>query len=393
MRKLTPDQAEVLRSFLVNNGLSFKPLQDEMVDHMSADLEDRMSRGATFEEAMDKVIGQIPDNHFQIIQKEIMETIDKRFTVSRVFSFVAVGLLLICTLFKVLHLQFADEVLLLSFTSLAASLLFGSLTGITLNKEKNGSVRLLAMVFGMVGLILGYCFKVLHLPGADSIIGLAVGLLIVSLIVNTSYVYRHGSGEGNLLTFLHKKHTPGIERFFLFLLIPMAIYKVMTIVLQQDYYVGNLVLLIVILGAGLQLIALSWRAMEEDLSKRNFIVFAAIIISSLCLTLVFLGPILSFEIRVMLIIVFSMVAAWLAYAIEERPHNIFSLIATVLVPLFFLGWGLIKLNVLPPSSHGIFFNLPVMFILSLGLYTSKKHGTMRAFLLVSLSSYILEYMR
>jgi hypothetical protein len=106
-----------------------------------------------------------------------------------------------------------------------------------------------------------------------------------------------------------------------------------------------------------------------------------------------LGPILSFEIRVMLIIAFSIVAAWLAFAIDERPHNILSLIATVLVPLVFLGWGLIKLNVLPTSAQGIFFNLPVMFILSLGLYTSKKHGTIRAFLLVSLSSYILEYIQ
>jgi hypothetical protein len=393
MGKLTSDQADVLRSFLVNNGLSFKPLQNEMVDHMSADLEDRMSRGATFDEALDMVVGQIPDNHFHIIQKEIMETIDKRFTTSRVFSFVALGLLLTCTLFKVLHLQFADELLLLSFTSMAASLLFGSFTGITLNKEKNGSARLLAIVFGVVILILGFCFKLLHWPGADGVIGLSVGLLIVALVVNTYYVYRSGSREDNLLTFLHKKHTPGIERFFLFLLIPMAIYKVITIVLQQDYYVGNLILLIVILGAGLQLITLSWRAMEEDLSKRNPIIFGAIIVSSLCLTLAFLGPILSFEIRVMLIIAFSIVAAWLAFAIDERPHNILSLIATVLVPLVFLGWGLIKLNVLPTSAQGIFFNLPVMFILSLGLYTSKKHGTIRAFLLVSLSSYILEYIQ
>ena len=337
MGKLTIDQRNKLREFLVHQGLSFKPLQDEMTDHISCDLEERMAEGYSFEDAWSQSIAELPENHFKHLQKDIMETINKRFTLSQSFSFLALGLLIISTLFKVFHLQFADEVLLLSFGFVAASLLTTTLTGIFLNKEKGGATRVLAVIFGAIILLFGYSFKILHLRGADTLILLAVASLIISLLVNSVYVYKHASGTGNILTYLLEKYTPGIERFFLFLLIPFVIYKAISIILQTDDVVRNIVLLVVIFGAGLQLIALCWRMMEKDLSKRNAVTLAAIIISCLCLTLPFLGPILSIEVRLVTIILFSLVSGWLAYRMEEEPKKLAEFILAVLVPVLFLG--------------------------------------------------------
>src|SRR5687768_17085488 len=121
--ELTTDQKQRIREYLEQQGLFFQPLQDEMLDHLSCDLELRMLEGYSFDKAWHEVTSDIGNNHFQNIQKEIMETIDKRFTWSQGLSFLALGLLLISMLFKVLHLQLAGEILILSFVFIAAALL------------------------------------------------------------------------------------------------------------------------------------------------------------------------------------------------------------------------------------------------------------------------------
>lgn len=391
MGKLTTAQKDELRIFLAQQGLSFKPLQDEMLDHIGCDLEERMNGGVSFHDAWHQLITELPGNHFQLIQKDVMETINKRFTLSRGLSFVAISLLVVSTLFKIMHLQFAGEVLLLSFGFIAASLVTTSLSGIFLNKEKKGGVRVLAEVIGIVVLLIGYGFKILHLAGADGVILVAVVLLITSLLVNTVYVYQNASGEGNFLTFLLEKYTPGIERFFLFLLLPMVVYEVMSIILQTDDAPGQMILLVVIFGSGLYFIALTWRVMEKELRKRNAFTLAATIMSCLCLTLPFLGAILPFEIRVIIVSCFSIVSGFLAYKMEEDPKTLVHLSLSCVVPVLFIGWALIRFNIIPYSSHWYFFNLPILTLLVIGLFLCRKHGTMRAFMIVSLGGYLTEY--
>ena len=321
-----------------------------------------------------------------------METINKRITWSQVLSFFALGLILICAIFKALHLQFAGEVLLLSFGFMAASLLTGSLSGVLLNKGKKGSARVLGVVSGIIVLLTGFSFKILHYPGADQLLILAVGLLVLSMLANSIYVYLHASGEENLLTYLHEKYTPGIERFLLFLLFPLVVYKGIMIVRGTPDFLGNIMLLIVIFGAGLQLIVLSWRVMEKNLTKRNVLVLTAVILCCLCLVLPFLGPILPLPIRIVLVALFSPVAGWLAYTMEEEPRKGAYAFFPGLATAVFMGWALIQLSVIPSSSSGIFFNIPVLLLLVAGVIVSRKHGTMRTYMLVSVAGYLFEYM-
>lgn len=321
MGKLTSSQRNELRDYLIRQGVSFKPLQDEMVDHISCDLEDRMSQGYSFPEAWRQSMDELPDNHFQSIQTEIMETINKRFNLSQTLSFLALALFFVSTTFKILRFPLSGEILLLSFGAIAASLLTTSLTGISLNKGKKGSLRLLSMIGAIIIFITGFSFRVLHLPGADQLILLAIGLLILSLTANAIYVYRHASGEGNLLTFLHQKYTPGIERFSLLLLIPLAIYKVVSILNDSADFAGNMILLVVIFGAGLQFIALCWRTMETDISRRNPFTLTAVLISGFCLTIVFLGPLLPLSLRIVLIALYSATSGWLAFRMESEPRK------------------------------------------------------------------------
>ena len=392
MGKLTDQQKHSLREFLEQHGLSFKPLQDEMVDHMSCDLEDRMSQGLSFQDAWNQSITEIPNNHFQTIQKEIMDTINKRFTWSQAFSFFALGLLLISTLFKALHLQFAEELLLVAFYLIAGSLLVTSLSGIFLNKEKKGAIRFLGVILGTIILLVAFTFKILHLPGADELVFLAVILLVTSILVNTLHVYRHASGEGNLLTYLHERSTPGIERFLLILFFPLVIYKTMTIIngIPGDF-IGNIILLVLIFGAGLQFLVLNWRVMEQNLHKRNMLTLIAIIVCSLCFVLPFLGSFLPFPTRVILITLFSPIAGWLAYNMDDETKKSISLALVSIVSLVFLGLALIRLSLIPSSYSSIFFNIPILLLLVIGVFLCRKHSPMRTYMLISVGGYLMEY--
>lgn len=390
MGKLTNDQRDQLRHYLVGQGLTFKPLQDEILDHVCCDMEDRMARGASFEEAWREAIHDIPDNHFKTIQEETMETINKRFKLAMPFSYLALGLLFISMTFKILHYSLSGELLIASFVIIGAALLNSSLSGIKLNKERKGGFVILAIVAGVLIMMAGYGFKIMHLRGADTLVLMSVVVLTSTLIANTIYVYRNASGEGNLLTYLHEKHTPGIERFFLILLLPLAIYKIITLLTEPESYAG-LILLVVMFGAGLQFIALNWRVMENNLEKRNPQSLIALMVALLCFMLVFLGPIIPYQVRVVLIMVFSTTAAWLAYRMEASPGNIPLLILAILVPVIFIVWGLIRLQVIHAATGSLFFNLPVLILLGSGLLLCKKYGTMRTYMILSFASYLFEY--
>jgi hypothetical protein len=388
--KLTKEQKQRIREYLERQGLLFKPLQDEMVDHLGCDLELRMAEGHSFDIAWSQVTGEIGDNHFTQIQTEIMETINKRFNWSQGLSLLALGMLLISTVFKILHLQFTDVMLILSLILLAASLLTTSLSGVFLNRGKQGAARVLGMIAGILLMLTGYAFKLLHLPGADQILVTAVGVLIVTFVANAIYVYRDSSGHSNLLTYLHDKYTPGIERFLLLLLIPMILYKLVVILQNTVNGYAGFILLVVMFGAGLQFIAMCWRTMEQDLSKRNPLTLTTTIICSMCLVIPFLGPLVPIEARVIIIVLFSAVSGFLAYVMEGESKPI-SLILVCLVPLAFIGWALIWLKVVDPSAQTLFFNIPILLILTSGLFLTRKHGIMRAYMLISLASYVFEY--
>ncbi|MEJ7646644.1 MAG: hypothetical protein WKF87_18750 [Chryseolinea sp.] len=390
MGKLTADQRTRLRASLFQSGLTFEPLLDEIIDHVACDLEDQIQQGQTFELALEQLITQLPEKHFQTIQLETMETIGKRFTLSRSLSFAAVGLFFVSIIFKLMHLQYSEQLLLVSFGLTGAALMVGSLSGINTYTEKKGVVRILAVIASILLLMVAYSFKMLHLRGADYVIMGAIGMTLISLLVNTVYVYKNALRGTNLLTFLHEKYTPGIERFLLLLLIPIMAYKIFAIVTHADSFLGNIILIVVIFGAGLQFIALNWRKMESDVMKGSSYVTTMMCILAVCFTLPFLGGLLPIEVRLIAIVLFSVIAAWVTYTMGERK-NILTVIIVCLIPLLSLAESLIRLGILSVSAAGIFFNIPLMLLLCLALFLTPKHTILQSYVLISLVSYVLEY--
>ena len=390
MKRLTAEQRLNVRNFLTAQGLTFSPLLEEMLDHVSSDIEERMQEGLSFEDAWHQMKNDIPENHLHHIQIETMETINKRFSVSRVLSILALALMFGGITFKIMHLRGASELLLSSFAAMAGSFLSGTVSGIYFNKEKKGAARVLSIVAGTILLLVAYTFRIMHWPGADVLVSLGVVVSLISLLFNTLYIFRSSSTNANLLSYLHEKHSPGIERFLLILLVPVAILRMITMPIPANAFLGTLIFVTIIYGAGLQFFALSWRLLEADAAKRNVLTFSALVLSFTCFTLVFLGELVAFEIRLVLIMLFSIFAAWIAYKIDP-PKNFFLTAVIILIPVLFTGNVLFRLNLIPEWSAGILFNVVILLVLTAAVFTSTKHEATRAFLILSMAGYLVEY--
>jgi hypothetical protein len=390
MKKLTAEQRVNVRTFLAEQGLTFDPLLEEMLDHVSSDIEERMQAGLSFDEAWNQMRNDIPANHLQNIQTETMDTINKRFTVSRTLSVVALALMFGGIIFKVLHYPGASELLILSFAAMAGSFLSGTVSGIYFHKEKKGALRVLSLVAGTLLLMVAYTFRIMHWPGADFIVISGVVVSLFSFLFNTLYIFRSSSPNTNLLSYLHEKHSPGIERFFLILLVPVAILRMITLPIPSNAFLGTIIFVTIIYGAGLQFFALTWRLLEGDAAKRNVLTFSALVLSFTCFSLVFLGELLGFEIRLVLIMFFSIFAAWIIYKIDS-PKNFFLGAVIILIPILFTGNVLLRLNLIPGLSTALVFNFVLLLVLTAGLFISTKHEATRAFLILSMAGYLVEY--
>ena len=374
---LTEDQRNDIQNFLISRGLAFKPLLDEMSDHVACDLEDLMGEGMSYEDAWKQTIAHLPEDHFNQIQKETMETINNRFNLSRVFTYIGMAAVIAGTIFKILHLAGANQLLIISFGTFAASLITSSVSGIYINREKDGAFRVMAVVAGVILLEIAYSFKLLHLSGADQLIMVSVVTLLAALAVNTLYVYNNASGRGNLFTFLHEKYSPGIERFMLILL-PLIFLA----------HTSAMVCVIIIFTAALQFTALTWTRMEKDLSKNNVTTLLLVMMAFSCVMIPMLGGIVDFNIRLLLVTLFSFVGAFLCFRLEPS-RNISSYLICV-APIMFFLIALMKMGWMQSFADNLPLNIIVIFSMAASIYFSEKRSASRTYMILSLAGYYLE---
>ncbi|RAW00566.1 hypothetical protein [Pseudochryseolinea flava] len=389
---ISDGQREVIRQFLERKGMTFKPLQAEMIDHISCDVEDRMATGISFEDALESALLDLPEDHFEDIQQETLEVIDKRASMSKWITYAVLLMLPLSVVFKIFHLQFATEILLLSFVLLGLSLLQSSLHGMYLHRKKRGVFRVLLFVLSAVILIAGYGFKISHLAGAEILILGSIVMVLVSIVVNTFHAHRANRARENLMTFLHEKYSPGIDRFLLLLLIPIAIGKVLQALGYVQHGIVDPLALIVIFGGGIQLIALSWRAVEKQILLPIYQVVIAQIFSAACLAMVFLGEIVRMDVRIALIVFYTIVSAWLALKVDQT-NSIIPTAFACFVSLIFSVWGLCRLDFVSGHAKTIIFNIPIAVMLLIGILLCRKYEATRTYLIVSAAGYMIEYFK
>ena len=187
---LKPNEIEELEKYLRDGGLSFDPLKSELLDHLICDVEVQMNKGTDFSQAWLTVKQGIPNNHLKHIEKETMELMNKKINVSRLLVGISLGLLILASTFKLMHLPGAAILLIgfLAFTSLI--LLFGSVRNVYVYKEKKGRAVILLTAFILATFIGAFCFKILNLPGANPLNLFSIVSLCILFPALSIYFYR-----------------------------------------------------------------------------------------------------------------------------------------------------------------------------------------------------------
>lgn len=388
---MTHEQRERIAAILIDRGLTFAPLQDDMIDHIGCDVELLMDSGKSFEEALHETLDDIPGDHFVAVQREVLIGIDKRFAASKWLSYLTIAALLLGVFFKVFHLQFSDEILIASFILIGSTLLRGSFFGASMKGKPKGTTLLLFTLSGLIILLTGYAFRILHLSGADTIITVAGAVNVVALLINTYTFFQFPPGRETMLTFLHEKYTPDVERFLLILLFFITAIKIVGVVMVFHLPFTTVILLIVIFGGGLHLITMAWSILQQQVIFKRPIFLVSLVITSISLPLPFLGEILPWEIRIVSVTAFVLVSAFLAHSMQQQAATFFSTTLTGFPSLLFLMWAMLRLGVLPLDFSHYLFNLPVLILMVVGLLISEKHGTIRSFMIIALAGYLLEY--
>ncbi len=389
MGQLNKKHLNKIEKYLDRQGLSFQPLRDEMMDHLIEDLENHMQQGNSFDEAWQLIMSHIPDNHFKTLQNEIMEIINKRFSLSEGFTYLSLLLLFTMAVFKLLHFPLSGILLLASFGAIAASLLTGVLSGLYLYKDKKGSLMALGVVLAVILFLVSFAFQVLKLPGLMELRTISVAGLILFFPGLTIYFSTQKNNEENILTYLHKKHSPGIQRYLIFLLVLAVALRIALIVFGYHPDVATVLLVLVIGGAGLQYFALNW----HDPKTQNWGLAAGLVVGFICFMLpVLLNLQLSNEVRVGLTLVFYTVTGLIVLKKSKEVPNKKVLIALLFVAfLFFVLNAFIKLNIVDASFNAVIFNLPVLIILSSGLFLYRRQPLIKVYLIMVIAYYMFEF--
>lgn len=393
MWQITQEQLNTINFFLDHQGLTFKPLREEMLDHMLGDIEAQMDAGNAFEDAFSIISKDIPDNHFKQIQNETMEAINKRFTVARAFSILSIVLLICTSIFKVLHLPGTVIMLILSILSMAISLVVSSLSGIILYKEKQGGLLLMCTVAAIILFFFSWSFLVLQLPGAIPLKIISVSILLILFPSLTLYFNSKPKANDSILIFLHKKHSPGIERFLYIVLFLSIAMIIAANIFEYPPDISRVLLILVIGGSGLQYFALNWHFQITNEKNTDRWIQGALILAFACFMLPALGAQLNFTLRVILSAAFYIIAGIISISrTKDIKYRALPFIYVGIITVISVLFLLIQLSILDESTKILILNLPVLIILFSGLFVFRKYSIFRTYMFIVFAYYLFEYL-
>ncbi len=190
MAELTDTELIALNREIERSGLTYTELQKELLDHLCCDIEAKMDEGIEFIRALDEVKKEIGSDGIKNIQEDTLLLINQKYRIMKKFMYIlgtiAPSMVIIGTIFKIMHWPGASVLLSLGLFLLAAVYLpvFVSIR-IRDTRNEGKPVNMAMYVMGMVSgiiFIAGALFKIMHWPGAGIMILLS-GLVTVAVFI------------------------------------------------------------------------------------------------------------------------------------------------------------------------------------------------------------------
>lgn len=399
MKALNERELQQVRQRLFQAGVTHPALLDELTDHVSCDLEKYCSEGLSFDDAWQETMATIPSHYLTTLQIETMESIYPRMVWLRSLTYFSLVLYFFSLLFKVLHYPGAGVMLWLGWGGMITALSLFSIAGMVRYKDMKGGWPMLAAVFGMALALAGYTFGIMHWPGANSLINTGAIVLFLSLLVGTIYVFRQGPTSRNLVTYLHERYTPQIERVSIIILIPVLVVNTLyllgrilpwidTVFFQVSWRsMGSVQLILLALISCIHFIPLVWRAtMQSAVRWQQGVLLSGIVISLWCISMLLTRDVFTVAARFWVLLTFLMVAgvvAFLGETFRASSQRMVALALIILVPFIYFVMHHLSAK---PISMGVGVYISMLMVLIAGLFACKRHGVMRAYMIISLGT-------
>jgi len=94
MIQLTEQQVSYIEQYLADEGLTYEPLQDELLDHLCCMTETNMQFGHSFHNAVQLTFSDFQKEEIVAIQKQIKYSLTRKMRIMKVTSFFTLGILL-----------------------------------------------------------------------------------------------------------------------------------------------------------------------------------------------------------------------------------------------------------------------------------------------------------
>jgi predicted neutral ceramidase superfamily lipid hydrolase len=382
MGHLTSEQVRQVSRFLDQQGLTFEPLKNELLDHFLTDLENQMSQGHSFESSFNIITQQLVKHQILNIEQETMEAINNQSILTTRITYLALGLLLITSVFKLLHLPGATILLFSSVSAFTLALLAGAITGIRRYKDKFGAGMLYAVIGSIILYTFAWAFLILHYPGAKKLITGSVVALILSFAIATYRFAVDPRFANSILAYLHDKYSQGIEKVLLIVLATASLLKLSAIMMNYPPNVAIVLLVFVISGGVLHFFASQWhQPMTRPIA---WMLIACFIIGELPAL-----RILPLESRAFFASAFYILAGWIA--VSRSNAGILQKITVSVTTIFYILFQLNTWQYVGQNIDSYLFS-PIMLLLMISfLIIGWNQRLLKIYFITAIAHFILEF--
>lgn len=184
--KVSAEQVAIIRKQIEQSGILNEMLRDDVLDHLCCVVEIKLSKGRSFDQALQEASQELAPEGLVEIQRETVFLLNPQKIIRMKKIMYAIGLITSIGMtmgltFKILHMPGADELFNLGFFGF--TLLF--LPMITIDRYKQNLHRALSermrLILGFLSAVLigiSVLFKIFHRPNAD--VMLLIGIAIFS---------------------------------------------------------------------------------------------------------------------------------------------------------------------------------------------------------------------
>jgi hypothetical protein len=182
--KVTAEQLAIIRKQIDQSGIINETLRDDVLDHLCCVVEIKLTKGRNFDQALQEATHELAPEGLMEIQRETVFLLNPTKIILMKKIMYAIGLITSIGMsmgftFKILHMPGADELFKIGFFGF--TLVF--LPMITIDRYKQNLHKALSerlrLILGFLSAVLvGFAilFKIFHLPNADVMLLIGIGL-------------------------------------------------------------------------------------------------------------------------------------------------------------------------------------------------------------------------